>query len=277
MTAVVQNPTPSGKAAVRRRRTTRWALGLGIPAVLIVGTAAIWNWDWFIPMVEPRISAALGRRVTLAHLHVHLGWRTKIVADDVEIGNPAGFPAAAPFARLAHLGISVNVVDYVLHQQVDIPLIDLDHPVVNVAALPSGQDNYGFHFASGGAGPAPKIGRLTIEGGQAHVALAKLKADFQLGVHTTPAEGGGGTERPEGGDRGRRARHLRRSAGHRHLARRQPAVAAGHAAAVSGGVATGQRRHPRGRCRHLAGRAGIRGRQPAPGPVGGRTWPTCIR
>ncbi len=173
-----------------RRWPVGWALGLGIPAVLIVGTAIIWNWDWFIPLIEPRVSAAIGRKVTLAHLHVHLGRRTKLVADDVQIANPAGFPAGAPFAQVARLGITLDVVDYVLHRQIDIPLIDLDRPVLQVIGLPSGQDNYGLNFASGGGlSPAPKIGRLTIEGGQAHVAIAKLKADFQLAVQTKAADG----------------------------------------------------------------------------------------
>ena len=174
----------------RRRAPIRWALGLGVPAVLVVATAAIWNWDWFIPLIEPRVSAAIGRKVTIAHLHVHLGRRTKLVADDVQIANPAGFPAPAPFAEVARLGIKVDLLPYVLHRHIDIKLIDLDRHVVQVVGLPSGQDNYDLRLASGGgSGPSPKIGRLTIEGGQMHVVLAKLKADFQLAVQTKPAEG----------------------------------------------------------------------------------------
>lgn len=179
----------SDKATPRRRWPVKWALRLGIPAVLVVGAAVVWDWDWFIPLIEPRVSAAIGRRVTIAHLHVHLGRRTKLVADDVQVANPDGFPAATPFARVPHLGITVDVVDYVLHRQIDVPLINLDQPVVDVVALPSGQDNYGFKFASGGTGAGPKIGRLTIESGQVHVAIAKLKADFQLAVQTRSAEG----------------------------------------------------------------------------------------
>ncbi len=183
-------PGPDSAGPRRRRAPIRWALGLGIPAVLVVGIAAIWNWDWFIPLIEPRVSAAIGRKVTIAHLHVHLGRRTKLVADDVQIANPGGFPTPAPFVQVSRLGVTVDVMAYVLHRQIDIPLIDLDRPAVEVVGLASGQDNYGLHFASGGgSSPAPKIGRLTIEGGQVHVAFAKLKADFQLAVQTKAAEG----------------------------------------------------------------------------------------
>lgn len=167
-----------------------WALGLGVPAVLIVGTAIVWNWDWFIPLIEPRVSAAIGRKVTLAHLHVHLGRRTKLVADDVQIADPAGFPSTTSFVRVGQLGITVDVVAYFLHRQIDIPLIDLKDAKVEAIALPSGQDNYSLRLASGGgSAPAPKIGRLTIEGGQVHVVLPKLKADFQLAIETKAAAG----------------------------------------------------------------------------------------
>jgi hypothetical protein len=49
-----------------------WLIGLGIPVALIVGFVFLWRWDWFIPLVESRASAALGRPVTISHLHVSL-------------------------------------------------------------------------------------------------------------------------------------------------------------------------------------------------------------
>lgn len=175
------------------RRQRRWVLGLGIPAALILVLVVAWDWDWFIPLVESRASAAIGRKVTIAHLHVHLGRRTRLVADDVEIANPAGFPAPTPFVHIAALGVTVDVLDYVLHQQIAIPLINLNQPSVEAIALPSGQDNYSLHLPSSGSSSSssasPQLGRLTIEGGQAHVVLLKLKADFQFTVGTRPASG----------------------------------------------------------------------------------------
>ena len=173
--------------AVRRRRVRR-ALWVGVPVVLVAGLVAIWDWDWFIPLVEPRLSAAAGRRVTLAHVHVHLGRRTRIVADDVVVADPAGFAGATPFARVAHVGVVVDVLAYVLHRRVDIPSIDLDHPVMEVASLADGRNNYTFHLPGGG-GPGATLGRLTIEEGQVHAALATLEADVTAAVGTRPAEG----------------------------------------------------------------------------------------
>lgn len=87
----------------------------------------------------------------------------------------------------------MDVLDYILHQKIAIPLIDLSQPTVEAIALPSGQNNYSLHLASsGGSSPSsasPQLGKLTIEGGQAHVVLPKLKADFQLAIQTKPATG----------------------------------------------------------------------------------------
>jgi uncharacterized protein involved in outer membrane biogenesis len=173
------------------RRQRRWVLGLGIPAVLILVLVIVWDWDWFIPLAESRASVAIGRKVTMAHLHIHLGRRTKLIADDVEIANPTGFPAPKPFVHIAALGVTVDVLDYVVHQQIAIPLIDVNQPSVEAIALPSGQDNYSLYLASssGSSSASPQLGKLTIEGGQAHVVLPKLKADFQLAIQTKSATG----------------------------------------------------------------------------------------
>jgi len=67
---------------MRRRRTILW-LALGVPAGLLVLLTILWKWDWVIPLVDARASAAIGRNVTIAHLHVHPGCVTTIVADNL--------------------------------------------------------------------------------------------------------------------------------------------------------------------------------------------------
>ena len=52
------------------RRTRIWLLVLGMPLALIIVLALVWRWDWFIPLVEARASAAIGRPVKIAHLSV---------------------------------------------------------------------------------------------------------------------------------------------------------------------------------------------------------------
>ncbi len=67
---------------------------------------------------------------------------------------------------MAKLGVTVNVIDYSAHQQVVVPLIDLDHPAVEAVALPSGRDNYTLQLASSDGGSSTtRFGKLDVEGG----------------------------------------------------------------------------------------------------------------
>ena len=79
--------------ATLRTRRLAW---VGIPVVAIVLIVAFWNWDWFIPLVEARASAALGRRVTIEHLHVRLGRIVETTADGVVVANPPDWSSDDP-------------------------------------------------------------------------------------------------------------------------------------------------------------------------------------
>jgi AsmA family protein len=180
-----------------RRGGKRLALFIGIPVLAIVLLIIFWNWDWFIPIVESQASAQLGRRVTLSHLHVHLGRTTHIVADDVIVNNPAGFPSdVPPLARIGHLGIDIDVMAYIHSRIISIPRIDVNNPVLEVRALADGTNNYTLQLKKSPPpkpgetpSPAPKIGDLTIEDGQLHAQIPKLKADFNATIATHAAEG----------------------------------------------------------------------------------------
>lgn len=171
-----------------RRRAARWALWTGIPVLLIVAIVVFWNWDWFIPIVESRASADIGRPVTVGHLHVRLGRVTRVVADDVVVGNPPHW-AGPPFAAAKHLTVQVNFWDYVFHHQLIVPLIGLQDPQVDVVQAADGKANYQLHLASSGNGNGTKIGDVEIVNGHVHAVLARLKANFNLDVATREADG----------------------------------------------------------------------------------------
>jgi uncharacterized protein involved in outer membrane biogenesis len=180
-----------------RRGWTRLGLSVGIPLLAILLLVILWNWDWFIPIVEGQASAQLGRRVTLSHLHVHLGRTTRIVADDLVVNNPTGFPSdIPPLARIGHLGIDIDVMAYIHNRIISIPRIDLDHPVLAVRGLPDGSNNYTLQLKTSPASkpaqppsPPPKLGDITIEDGQLNAQIPKLKADFHATIATHAAEG----------------------------------------------------------------------------------------
>lgn len=168
---------------MRRRKGRKWLIIPGVLVLLLAILVAVWDWDWFKPLVEARASAALGRPVTLGHLHVHLGNPVVVTADDVVVANPDGFPADPPFARAQHLAVAVDALAFLRSREVVLPSITLDHPVVEARQLPDGQANWRLG-GGGGGGVSPRIGDLRIVDGQAHVVDPKLKADFNLAVST---------------------------------------------------------------------------------------------
>ena len=180
-----------------RRGGTRLGLFIGIPVLAIVLLVIFWSWDWFIPIVDSQASAELGRRVTVTHLHVRLGRTTRIVADDVVVNNPTGFPSdVPPLARIAHLGIDLDVMAYIHDRIISIPRIDVNNPVLEVRGLADGTNNYTVQLKKSAPpkpgqppNPSPKLGDLTIEDGQLHAQIPKLKADFNATVATAAAEG----------------------------------------------------------------------------------------
>ena len=186
----------SGKPPRSRRRRI-WPIVLGILALAIIALILLWRWDWFVPLVDREASAILGRKVTIQHLHVRLGRVTGITADDVRVENPPGFPANPPFATIEHLTVGVGVFTYIRRRVIDIPFVDVDHPVVDAIAHPDGTANWSFasqgKTANKSSSAPPKLGVLRIEHGRVHVVDPKFKSDMTLLLHTT------GEKQPDGG------------------------------------------------------------------------------
>lgn len=182
-------------AARPLRRVLIWT---GIPALLLLTLVLLWSWAWFIPLLERRAEAALGRPVQIGGLDVSLGRLTDITLTELRVDNPEGFPADPPFAAVPRLRVRVDVMAFIRERRIVLPEIAIDRPRLEVLADAEGRNNYSFPALSGGdaapepeaePGPAPQIGELRITEGAAHVALAPLRADMQLTA---------GTEHPEG-------------------------------------------------------------------------------
>ncbi len=170
-----------------RRRI--WPKILLICLILLGLLVIFWQWDWFIPTIESRASAALGRPVTLQRLQVSLGPTTTIIASGVTIANPPGFSKATPpLARVAQLRLRVNVMEYIEHRRLALTQIALEHPVVAVRQLANGASNASFRFkpTKGKMNP-PELGELIINHGSASVLLPRFKTNFDLTVQTSPA------------------------------------------------------------------------------------------
>jgi AsmA family protein len=149
---------------------TRQRSRLVVTAVITVAIAlliALWDWDWLKPMVERRASAALGRPVRVAHMHVHLAREPTLVADGVEIDNPAPFPEGSRFGSIERLSVQV-APHALLHHALVLPLIEIKRPQANLVAPALGRPNWTLPGAEGAPATNPwrvDVGRLLIEGG----------------------------------------------------------------------------------------------------------------
>lgn len=166
------------------RRVPRGAKIAGGVLAALALVAALWRWDWLIPLVEVRAGAATGRTVTIESLDVDPGRITRVVLGGVTVANPEGFPAGPPFARAERLEADVAVGP--LLRGVMLPRIALTRPQLRIAATADGAANYRFPAGDPGSEPGspPKIGRLDIAGGRIRVDIPRLRADFDADVAT---------------------------------------------------------------------------------------------
>ena len=179
-------------SATKSRR--KWPFVLGGVALLLLLAAALFQWDWLIPIVNAQASKALGRPVTISDLHVRLGRVPHIEADGVVIANPADWPGGGNFATADKLSVDIDALAYIRSRAVVIPDIALDHPQVDARQLEDGRANWTLASSGNGAdagssSPSPKIGNLQISDGHVHVVTAKLKSDFNVNIATKDAPG----------------------------------------------------------------------------------------
>jgi uncharacterized protein involved in outer membrane biogenesis len=171
-----------------RRRALKLLGWIGIPVAAVVAIILLWDWDWFAPMVARSASAEIGRPVSIGHLHVRLGRVATIAVDDVVIANPPGWPEGPPLARIQRIVTEVDLVRYIFHRQLDVPVVEIDRPLVQAAEMPNGEANWRLNI-QGGSGGSTQIGDLRIVDGQAHVLVPKLRADFELAIATRQQPG----------------------------------------------------------------------------------------
>jgi uncharacterized protein involved in outer membrane biogenesis len=173
---------------VRRRDSIAAQVIAGI-LFIIVALIWFWRWDWFIPIVESQASSAIGRKVTIQHLHVRLGRVTEVAATGITIANPDGF--SSDFGSLATIDqiiVAADIPAYFEHGTILLPVIQVDHPVADVRQLPNGQNNYTLKMASGKpSSNPPQIGNLIINNGAATVVMPRYKTNFALAIKTQAA------------------------------------------------------------------------------------------
>lgn len=161
---------------------------IGTPVGLILLLVAFWNWDWFIPIVQSQASSAVGRPVTITHLHVRPGRVTEVTADGVLIANPPDWQITdAPFVSIGTLTIQADARGYLRGHGLVLPMIGIQSLKIFAAETPDGKTNYRLSANGNKAdagGNSMKIGAIRIADSEARVLIPRLKADFTLRIAT---------------------------------------------------------------------------------------------
>ena len=167
-------------------RLVRRLVWISIPVVMLVAVVVFWRWDWLIPFVDARASAAVGRPVRISHLHVWLGRVVTVEADDVTVANPSDWPSDDPqFVSIKTLTVQADAWGYIRNRQwLVLPRIELHGARVLIAETKDGKANFRISTGGGAGGDTVKIGDLRIADSEAKVVIPDLKADFNANVST---------------------------------------------------------------------------------------------
>lgn len=113
---------------------------VAVVIVIVLIVPLFINADTFRPMLESKISSALGRKVTLGHLSFSL-WSGSIKADDIAIADDPNF-SQQPFFEAKSLRIGVETGAFVFHHEVHITSFVADSPEVHLISGQNGTWNY---------------------------------------------------------------------------------------------------------------------------------------
>jgi uncharacterized protein involved in outer membrane biogenesis len=163
---------------------------LALLATVVAALIFLWNWNWFRPLVEARAAAAIGRAVTLDRLDVALGRTTRVTAYGVKIANPPGFPTqtgiqASDFITIPRLDVFFQPVEWWRSGQLVLQSVDADQPTINIEQIGTGTGNWVAPERPTAPPSSLQVGDVGIQGGTAHIHIAREKSDVNATISTS--------------------------------------------------------------------------------------------
>ncbi len=107
----------------------------------------------FLPILQQRLSATLGRKVTIGNLSLNI-FKGGMVADNLVIADDPAF-STQPFLQAKQLHVGVNLGLLLFHKQLDVTKLDIINPDMQLLQAANGRWNYSSLGTTGAAaGPA---------------------------------------------------------------------------------------------------------------------------
>ena len=114
-----------------------------VVAVLLIIVIAIpffLNADQFRPLLQTKLSAALGREVTLGNLKLSL-MSGSVTASDLSIADDLAF-SKTPFLKASSLDVGVEVMPLILSRRLNVTGITIDQPQIDLVQNSQGMWNF---------------------------------------------------------------------------------------------------------------------------------------
>jgi AsmA protein len=155
-------------------------LGVVIAVLLIVVALLPFfiSGNTFRPTLEQKLTATLGRKVTIGNLSLNL-FQGGLKADNLTIADDPAF-STQPFLRATQLGVGVDLPLLLFHKQLDVKKLDVIDPQIQLLQSANGKWNYSTIGAnnsskttqSSSQPPVNSIGSVHITNGLAKVGVA---------------------------------------------------------------------------------------------------------
>ena len=159
-----------------------WWTALGLALVAILVLIALWDWNWFKPLVERQVEARTGRHFEITgNLDVdHFGWTPLIQVGGPRFGN-AAWSKEPTMAAADCLQLEIELKPLLFHRNVSIPQVRLTKPRLRLEVGPDGVGNWKFGEPS--TRPA-RYGGLWIDDGELVFLDPKTRTDFKVAVRS---------------------------------------------------------------------------------------------
>lgn len=185
MSANVHARLADARARVRRHPL---AFAAAVVLVALIVLVAIWDWNWFKGPIERTVERRTGRSFDIGgNLDVDLGRVITVSGERLRFGNAqwAKEPLMASAER-AEIGVALWPL---LRGDVQIPVLRLQRPVLNLEIGPQRAGNWRFGEDDGGEGP--QFRRVHIDAGRLRFLDAARDTDIRIDVASAPASAKG--------------------------------------------------------------------------------------
>jgi uncharacterized protein involved in outer membrane biogenesis len=181
------------KPMTRGQKALAWIGGFIAFIAVIILILGLLNWNMLKPPIERIASAQMNRKVTIdGNLAVHiLSWTPSATIEGIHIANPAWVTGGGDMTHIDKLSIQVRLLP-LFHGQVIMPLLQVDHPNVQLLQAGNGDNNWTFGNPNKPKKPLklPPIQRFEINDGQLKLDDAKRHLTFNGTVNSSEVQDG---------------------------------------------------------------------------------------